>query len=144
VENRGFRFLEHTADAEFLAWAPTMEGAFEQAAQALISIVCDTDTVRRLKEFTIDVKAENEEELLFAFLAEILFIQDSQGILSGAVELGPIEKISGNLRLRGSVLGEPYDSSRHVLLGSVKAPTYHNLAVRRRRGVVETRVLVDL
>jgi len=142
----GFRYVEHTADAEFRAWATTLNDAFEQAALAMVSLVCDPATVRRDGEHVFTVEAENEEELLFAFLAEVLYIQDSKGIMVGAVDVQSMERLEGEpggMRLRGSVRGEPYDSERHEQLGGVKAPTYHGLSVRHRQGTVDIRVIVD-
>ena len=143
MKETGFRYLEHVADAVFLAWAPTLTGAFEQAALAMINLVCDPATVRDVSEYPLEVGAENEGDLLFAFLAEILFIQDSQGILIGTVRITSMESGEGELMLKATVHGEPYDETRHVLLGGVKAPTYHELAVNHLQGSVEIRVLVD-
>ena len=144
VGDTGFRYTEHTADAGFVAWAPTLGGALEQAAKALLGLVCDPVTVKPTEDFPIDVSAEDEEELLYAFLAELLFMQDSHGVLLGGVEVRSVQRTATGLRLRGRTLGEPYDPGRHVLVGGVKAPTYHKLAVRHRPGVVEVQAVVDV
>jgi SHS2 domain-containing protein len=144
VEEEGFRYEEHTADAGFRAWAPTLSGAFEQAALALSALVCDTATVQHAVVQPLEVTAENEEELLFAFLAELLFIHDSQGILLGKIEVTSLDKEDDIFRLKGTVNGEPYDRKRHVLLGGIKAPTYHNLAIHRKNDGVEVSVFVDV
>ena len=139
----GFSYIDHTADAEFRAWAPTLTGAFEQAALAMLSLVCDMSKVRHAHEHAIEVKANNEEELLFSFLAELVFIQDSKGMLLGEVFVNSVEDDGDGLVLRGKASGEPYDEERHTMLGGVKAPTYHNLTVNHHDDTVEVHVLVD-
>jgi len=61
---RGFRPLEHTADKAMEAWGATFAGGV------------DADRVAETQEWRIEVEAEGLEDLLRAWLSELLWLAE--------------------------------------------------------------------
>lgn len=78
-----FIYLEGivTADAAFDAFGKTLEELFENAALATAEVMADLKTVKTKTTKTIEITAENAEQLLFKFLDQIVFLKDSENIL---------------------------------------------------------------
>lgn len=135
-----YRLLEHTADMGIEAWAATLDALFVCAAQGLQEILfgrpCSAEP-RQQQE--LEVEAGDREELLVAWLGEILFMVEQRGFCPA---LFHIEKIDRQ-RLRGSVVGE-YQREGLRPLREVKAVTYHRLSVRRQDGGWQARIYLDL
>jgi SHS2 domain-containing protein len=136
----GFEAFEHTADVGLRVWGGGLVELFEQAAAGFIDLMVDPSTVRPAERRSIEVEAEETEELLVAWLAEILFAFDAEGFAPHSAE---VERLEPG-RLRGAIRGEPLDPARHELRQAVKAVTYHDLQVRRTDQGYEVRVVFDV
>lgn len=140
-----FRFLDHTADAKFQAFGSSLEEAFVQAAQALLSLMWNRDEVRPLKRVPVRIEGRDEPQLLLGFLEEILFLLDARSFLVGGVEEIRIDSAN----TRGRVLtafftGEKYRDD-HEIHGEVKAVTYNDMVIERGEdGSYMIQVVVDI
>ena len=75
------KFLEHTADVKFQAQGKTIEQAFTSAADALNETIYDKIKILAQQEKTIAIKGTDQENLLYNFLEEFLFLLDAQDFL---------------------------------------------------------------
>ncbi len=117
-----FREIEHTADWALEAWAPTLPELFVDAArgmQALAGAQAGAGDARRLR---LELTAVDAEALLVAWLQELLFYTESEGLV---FDLFEIESLSSTV-LQAQVVGRPAGRLDKV----IKAVTYHNLAIR--------------
>lgn len=117
-----FREIEHTADWALEVWAPTLAELFVDAArgmQALAGAQAGAGAVRRLR---LELTAVDAEALLVAWLQELLFYTESEGLV---FDLFEIESLSSTV-LRAQVVGRLASRLDKV----IKAVTYHNLAIR--------------
>ena len=138
--NAGYRILEHPADLGIEAWGRTVGEAYEQAAEALVAVLVDPETVSACTEVTVDVSAEDLEHLLVRWLSEILYQLDGRGFVPRRVSVQRVDETGLSATLRG----EQLDLARHSTRTDVKAITYHQLSVQESRQGVVLRVFVDI
>lgn len=142
-----WRLVDHTADVAIEAEGPTPGDTLAQAAMALTSVLSGTKDVRRLGppqgERTIHVEAPDLEALAVAFLAELVWLAESEDVLwlgGGAtvVQRDGVHRVEA----RANILR--HDVDRHGRGIEVKAVTYHDLSFVRRGETYALRVVLDL
>ena len=126
------RFVEHTAELELELESGSAEGVLEEALLAFAELVGqgDGDPVER----PIHIEARDAPSLLAAWLEELVFLSDTEGLVPEGAEL----ELDG-LRLHGVVRGRRGDP-RPI----VKAVTLHRLRFRRQDGAWQGRVVLDV
>ncbi len=136
-----YKELDHTADSGIELTAPTLHAAFESAAAAMFDLICPLDSVQAVETFPVDVEARagDREALLVRWLAELLYIYESRRVL--LCEFSVVEMDDGRLRALAS--GETFDPERHGVAVELKAPTYHDLVLRRQGDHWVVRVIFD-
>jgi len=134
--------FEHTADLGLYLYGHDLGELFQAAAEALTAQLTRPETVRPVLERKVVLSARNREELLRAWLAELLYLNHAEGWLTAAVK---IEKL-GDKELQALVSGEVYDEGRHELLAELKAVTWHGLRIVRvgRAGRLRATVIIDV
>lgn len=101
-----------------------MEECFETAAIALMEQIVDLGTVEERRPCVFEVQGDDKEEVLYAFLSELIFLFDAYGMVFRSFA---VEFIEGGLRCEAR--GEELDLERHIAIGAVKAIAYHMLEV---------------
>ena len=133
-----YKFLEHTADAKFVAYGKNIEEAFSNAALAMVSIITDTEKVKSKEKHEIKVQGKDEKALLYNFLEEILFFLDAKHFL-----LHKVEKIEiKNNKLIAVVSGDSVQN--YKTSGDIKAVTYNDMEIKKIKEKVSVQVVVDL
>ncbi len=132
-----YKFLEHTADVKFEATGRTLGGVFESSAKALFATIVNLDKVEATEEREIRVSAENIEDLLHDWLAELLFLFETEGLVFSEFKANVDDK---KLEAAGTAKGERL-KGEHALHGDVKAITYHELKVEKKDGYKATVIL---
>ena len=136
--------FEHGADVGVRGRGNTAARAFEEAAQALFRLLsADLAAIRPSLEERIACEAANLEELLVAFLNELLFLFDSRRVVFGRFEIA-IEELPEGVRLTGVARGEPFDPNRHEFTVLPKGATFTALEVARRDGEWVAQCVVDV
>jgi len=143
AEPKKYEYLDHTADAKFLAYGKTLEEAFGNAALAMFNVMIDTSTVSSTLSQDIDLTAEDLDGLLFDWLSEFLFLMDAENLIFGDFRVRSIEQEDGRFHLNATVYGEYIDLSRHVFDTEVKAATYNDIQVQRSADGWVLRATVD-
>jgi SHS2 domain-containing protein len=124
-----FEHFEHGADVGVRGFGATPAEAFEGAARALFLLLCeDPSEVRGQIEEPISCDGANLEELLVAYLNELIFLSDSRGLVLGRFEVR-IAAAPGGFRLSGRSWGEPFDRERHKFTVQPKGATFTALRV---------------
>ena len=116
--------LEHTADVMVRCTGATLEECFCNAAYALSDQMIDASTVDEKLSFDIDVSGDDDEDRLFSYLSEVLFIIDSESVALGRVTV----RFAGD-RVIGKAYGEPLDLKKHRPKTEIKAVTYHMMRI---------------
>ena len=124
--NRRYEVLEHAADVMVRCTGKDLEECFENAAYAMFDQIIDARTVEHTIERTIEVTGEDDEERLYSFLSELLFIMDCDSLVFNSF------KVSFDCdKVICKAMGEPLDIRKHHAKAEIKAVTYHMLSVDR-------------
>ncbi len=136
---KGFRVLEHTADVGLVAFGGDLPQTFANAARGMFSLLADRRRVRRRDRFPISVKAADREGLLVAWLEELLFLFETQGVLLTEFQISHLD----SNHLEATAVGEPIDPARHSIKIGIKGVTYHQLKIERQDGY-RAQVIFDI
>ena len=136
----GFRLLEHTADTGIEAWASSLAGLFEEMARGLKTIIVGDHPNGPLLCRAIELTAEDNGQLLVAWLNEIIYLFDTLNLVPVRFEIDRIE--AG--QLRATIHGEVFDPEKHRIETQPKAATYHQLQLTKRAEEWFGRIYIDL
>ena len=144
-EERGFEFLEHTADQYVRAYGPDLKAAFEEAAKGLFATMTDLSTVKPEVEVEVEVEGDDLKALLYNWLEALLVKFDTEGLLFSDFEVLEISGPEGGpYKLKARARGEHFDPERHPQYVGVKGVTYHLMEVEQGPGRVELKFLLDI
>jgi SHS2 domain-containing protein len=135
-----YRILDHTADVGLEAEGATLAEAFANAATGMYSIMVHLDRVSEQVQRPVRVEAEDAEGLLTAWLLELLFITEVEGLVFRRFD---VQEASPR-HLAAVAYGEPLDPQRHPKGAVVKAVTRHALEVGPIEGGYRVRVILDI
>lgn len=134
---RGWEAMDHTADIGFRAWAPSLDDLFAVAAEAVMSLGVALAGVEPVSQRTVRVEGLDAEELLVAWLQELLYLWTAEGFVACRFRVKTAspgaQGTKGAWRLEGSIEGERWDPGKHEAYTDIKAVTYHDLRIRRER-----------
>ena len=141
-ERGSFRALEHTADRAIEAWAPDLERLFGAAAEGMFAESSICEQVRPEQEWSIQVEASSLEDLLQAWLCELLWVSERDEAAVCRVEVDSVQEEPW--RARGRAWGgTPPPDSPHTG-APVKAVTYHGLRVWQDEGTWRAHIVFDV
>jgi SHS2 domain-containing protein len=140
VSASGFEIFEVTADKGIRAWASDLPGLFRAAALGLWSLMVAPEQVAAVEVLPVEVEAPDREMLLAGWLNELLYLHEVQYFAGADLTIRELTET----RLRADVRGERLDTTRHQVVGHVKAVTYHGLRIQGGPGGWEARVVVDV
>lgn len=118
--------VDHTADMMVKAFGKDLEECFANAAYALFDQTVDLSNVECLERTDIRVTGIDDEDRLYSFLSEMLFIEDADNLILKEFEVS-FEGDDVVCHARG----ERLDRSKHRVRSEIKAVTYHMMAVDR-------------
>jgi len=125
LPNQGFEVIDHTADQAIRAYGKDLAQAFENAAYGMFSLMAELDTVPQDRSWKIEAEADSPEDLLVAWLSELLFTAETENVVLAWFQIQSLEK----WRLKGEARGGPLTSKVKRAGAPVKAVTYHDLTV---------------
>lgn len=136
----GFEPIEVTADVGIVATGADLAELFANAARGMWHYVLDTAGVQPTGWVRVELVAPRVEELLVAWLNELLYRFEVDGFVPVEYRFPVLE----GRRLVAELRGERLDPTRHALRGHIKATTYHGLEVRRDPEGWQARVIFDV
>ncbi|MCS7304609.1 MAG: archease [Thermoguttaceae bacterium] len=159
-----YETFDHTADLGLRIQAETLERLFEEAAEALSSVlVVNWEQVRPVLQKSVRLEASNWEDLLHDWLSELLVLFALQKLVGRRFEVrfdhqnlpvgGPPEAM-GRMRgptiqlpqevLEATIWGDMLDPARYQPGPEVKAVTYHGLRLEKQPTGWLAEVILDL
>ncbi|MCK4412415.1 MAG: archease [Candidatus Eisenbacteria sp.] len=140
----GFEPVDHTADVALRIWAADLEGLFRQAALGLVSFLTDPEQVSAVERHELRIEGIDLEELLVAWLGELLYRFETEQFLLADCRRLRIERQGTAYLLEATVHGERFDPRRHPGGTEIKAATYHGLRILPgETGAYEVTVVLD-
>ncbi|MBI4713173.1 MAG: archease [Planctomycetes bacterium] len=142
---RRYEFLAHTADIGIRVRARSLKGLFTNAAFALFDISTVLGRVRPARSLRIELTALDIEELLQGWLGRLLSEWTLNGLLLSNFQLLSIKKgLNNKIHLTARVWGEVFDKTRHKIKKEIKAVTFHDLKVTKKKEGFEASVVFDV
>lgn len=122
-----FRFdeIEHTADKAIIAYGATFAEMLESAAAGMFAQQVDLETVPRKIQWSVRAVGDSPEDLLVAWLRELLLLSEDQGVALCDFKITRFSE----WRIEGEVWGGSYSPQVRRTGAAVKAITYHRLSV---------------
>lgn len=136
----GYELLDHTGDLGIRVWAADVRGIFQEAARALFGIITDLDKVEVHVDIEVAVNGLGQEELLVAWLNELLYLYEVEDLLLCDFAITEIDEGS----VKGMAMGEEFDEDRHDIKTSIKAVTYHQVEIQEQDGCWQAQVIFDI
>ena len=136
----GYELLDHTGDLGIRVWAADVRGIFQEAARALFDIITDLEKVEVHVDVEVAVEGLGQEELLVAWLSELLYLYEVEGLLLCDFTITDIDEVS----IQGVAMGEEFQENRHDIKTSIKAVTYHQVEIQQQDGGWQAQVIFDI
>ena len=132
-----YEMLDHAADVMVRCTGRDLEECFGNAAYAMFDQIVDAERIDDVIERTVEISAEDDEERLYSFLSELLFVMDTESVVFRDFKV----TFDGD-KVRCICKGESLDVKKHRAKAEIKAVTYHMLSVKRN--VPEVTVIFDV
>ncbi len=129
-----------TADVAVEVEGENLKDLLLTAAEAMISLMFGHPAVAEDRSEVFDTSGEDMEALLVNFLSDLLYVVETKSLVPAKIELVN----TGRFSFRAKVTGERFDPEKHTLECEIKAPTYHNLFVKKENGRLRCRILFDV
>ncbi len=144
--SKGYRFLEHTTDAQIEAYGSTLEESFENAGKALEDTMVDIKTIVPNIHDHINVEGTDKEDLLYEWLESLIAKQDIDGMLYSKFRCKIQKKEKKGFELDALVSGEKFNLEKHEQKTAIKAPTFHGMKIEENvnRRQITLKFLLDL
>jgi len=137
-----FEQISHTADIGLRIFGKDMKELFENAALGMFSVMADIEGMKTSVEKEFSLCAASKEELLVAWLDELLYNFYTKSILFSAFQILSIS--SDDLSLTAKANGRPVGENRNRLLAEIKAVTFHNLEIKKNEDRYSVEVIFDV
>ena len=141
MAERGFGFteIEHTADWALKVWAPNLAGLFAQAAEGMYWLMETGLADGPREERAFEVEGIDNESMLVAFLSELLYWGETEGLGFDQIAVD-IQETHLRAHLRAVARGAPIALQKK----EIKAVTYHNLAIHHAAGSYTVTIVFDV
>jgi SHS2 domain-containing protein len=136
----GWREIEHTADIGIEVEAASAAKLFAAAAEGFYGLLADAAGIEPRREISVSARGNGWDDLLQAWLSELLAEFNLHGIVGKRCEVTSIEPD----RVSGKVKGEALDLKRHKFYTEIKGVTYHELKVWQDGDKWRARVIFDV
>ncbi len=141
---KGFKLLEHTADAYIAAYGKDLTEAFENAARALFNVTTEVEKISPEIVDYVEVSGDSELALLYNWLEALIVKSEINGMLYSKFQISIVDGANDGHQLRAKIWGEKFSVNKHLQKVSVKAITYHRMEITREKGRVTLKFILDI
>lgn len=136
----GYELFDHTADIGIRAWAPTMAGLLQPAAEGLYAVIGELEASGAARPRTWELADAEPAVLLRDYLAELVVLFEQERRIATEHD---VETFGGG-RLVVTASTRAVDPDRSAYHREVKAVTYHALDIAEIPGGYEATIIVDI
>ncbi len=130
----------HTADIGVRVYGKDLKELFENAAFSMFDIIADLEGLKSSFTQDFELEAQNSEELLVAWLDELLYNFYTKSIIFFKFD---IVELAEN-RLKARAYGRSVGENRNRLKAEIKAATYHNLKINKTAEGYAVEIIFDI
>jgi SHS2 domain-containing protein len=135
-----YDIVEHTADIGIKAYGKTLQELFINAARGMFDIIADLDGLKTSTSVKIKLQAPNTEELLIAWLDELIYTFYTKNIIFSEFKISGLTDNTINAEAFGRHIG----NKKSRLKTEVKAATYHGLKIEEKNKRYEVQIIFDV
>ncbi len=129
---------EHTADILMHVWSPDIQSLFVDCGHALMTTMYQ-GSARPECSYSFTVTGTDHEQLLQAYLSELLFLTETENIVFSEISV-----VMGDKSLTAQLSGEPFDRKKHGGGTEVKGISFFGLAISRQNDEYVLDILFDV
>lgn len=134
-----YKFSEDvTSDVLYEAYGKDLKELFHNAAEALLSVICQLDKVEPKETEEFEIKGENLEDLMFNWLSAIIARVDTEQKFFSKVEIEEVDKTHVKAKLQG----EPMIPEKGETV--VKSVTYHRYKLEQTPEGYKVTISLDI
>ena len=130
----------HTADIGIRVYGKDVKELFVNAAFAMFDVIADLEGLKISAKREIKVEADNYEELLVAWLDELLYNFYTKQIIFSQFDI----KELSDKRLIAEASGRPVGANRNRLKTEIKAATYSGLKIEKIPEGYKVEIIFDV
>ncbi len=135
-----YDIVEHTADIGVRAYGKTLQELFVNAARGLFDIIADLEGLKTSTSIKIKLEAPNAEELLIAWLDELIYNFYTKNIIFSEFKISDLTDKS----IKAEAFGRHIGNKKSRLKAEVKAATYHGLKIEEKNKRYEVQIIFDV
>lgn len=135
-----YKTIDHTADIGIIAFGRDLKEVFVNSAYAMFDIITEANNIKPVESHEFSISADDIEELLVAWLDELLFKYETERILFGDFEISSLD----NKNIQATAKGEKLDKGRHIIKTEIKNVTYHQLKIEKVNDIWEAQIIFDV
>ena len=124
MEGRYWEHFNHQADIGVRGVGANPGEAFQQAALAMMAVICNPENVGLVEEVDVECSCDDVELLFADWLNALIYEMAVRGMVFGKFKV----RIDGG-KLRAKAWGEKADPEKHETAVEVKGATYTELKV---------------
>lgn len=132
--------IPHTADIAAKIYGAGLSELFENAAFAMSDMMADLEGLSAKETIKIEAEGETEEELLIAWLNEVLYTSYIKQILFTEFSVKSIK----DGKLKAEARGERAEEIPSRIKAEIKAATYHDLKIEKTDSGLEVTIVFDV
>ncbi len=140
MSNKRFEIVDHTADIAMRAYGSTLKELFQNAALGMFNILADLEGIKSSTEIAIKVDGIDKEELLIAWLEELLYNFYTKNIIFSEFNITELTDTDLAAKVKGRFVGE----NKNRLKSEIKAATRHELKIGKKDDQYETQIVFDV
>ncbi len=131
---------EATADVAFIAYGKTLNELFRNITIAVSNVM--VLNVKRTGKNKINFKlhGKNLDYLVVDFINRIIFYKDYKNIIITDADI----EIDKKLNLKCHAIGEKLEKLKDSFLADVKAATLHDLEIKKEKGLIRCKIVLDV
>ena len=127
-----------TSDVMFEAYGKDLKEVFENAGEALFSVICHISKVKPREKRVLEVKGRDASDLMHNWLQELIALVDTEEMFFSRFKIVSIDEKG----LKSEIFGE---KTRHELGDTVvKAVTYHKYRFEKTDKGYLVRAVLDI
>jgi len=131
-----------TADAGVRVFANSLEELVCNSVKALVNEMVELEKVEPKEELTIEVESAGFPYTLPDILNEVLYLFDVKKFVPSECEVLELSPNGEKVKLK--LKGETYNPEKHGRKLLIKAATYQDLKLERKRDKYEAQIIFDI
>jgi len=135
-----FKFLEHKSDVLFIAFGRNLKELIENAAEAMFYTISKISKIKPDLKIRIRVKAESLESLVIEALNTALAKSDAKEVFFNKMRIEKLDLKKNKLTAVLSGCSQKPELGKTV----VKAATFHEFEIKKRRKLWSVKILLDI